>query len=334
MDETATPAEQEHDTDATDAALPVDEALATDEPIPPDELTNGTLARIFHDIGDILEVQGEIRFKTVAYHRAADAIARSPIDLVAAYRAGKPPKIPGVGQAISDKIAELVDDRPDGATTTGSAPRSRPASSTCCASRASGPKTVRLIYEELGIEIDRGPSPGRRGRHAADAQGHVRRRPRRLILAGIAALETRPERIAAQPGGGGHRGRSSPRSRTRRASARIEPAGSFRRRRETIGDLDLLAETDDAAAADRARSRPSGIVDPVVNRGGYKAAVRLLRGPQVDLMVMPPGEAGHVPGSTSRGRRNTTSGSGRWPATAAGACPRRASCGSARTASR
>src|SRR5262245_21049067 len=64
-----------------------------------DELTNGDLARIFHEIGDILEVQGELAFKTIAYHRAADAIGRSPVDLVTAYRAGKPPKIAGVGKA-------------------------------------------------------------------------------------------------------------------------------------------------------------------------------------------------------------------------------------------
>ena len=64
-----------------------------DEPAERD-LTNGDLARIFHEIGDMLEVKGELRFKTVAYHRAADAIGRSPVDLVAAYRAGDAPKIP------------------------------------------------------------------------------------------------------------------------------------------------------------------------------------------------------------------------------------------------
>ena len=56
----------------------------------------------------MLEVKGELVFKTVAYHRAADAIGRSPVDLVAAYRSGTPPRIPGVGPAISDKIAELA----------------------------------------------------------------------------------------------------------------------------------------------------------------------------------------------------------------------------------
>ncbi len=71
----------------------------------------------------------------------------------------------------------------------------------------------------------------------------------------------------------------------------IEPAGSFRRRRELIGDLDLLAETPDGPGLIE-RFTTLGVVDHVVNRGGYKAAVGLLRGPQVDLMVVPPGEAG------------------------------------------
>src|SRR5687768_14543703 len=115
------------------------------------ELTNGDLARIFHDIGDMLEVKGELVFKTVAYHRAADAIGRSPVDLVAAYRAGSAPKVPGVGAAISDKIKELA--------TTG---RMSFYDRLCAEVPPSlvqllripglGPKSVRQVYTELGIE--------------------------------------------------------------------------------------------------------------------------------------------------------------------------------------
>src|SRR5439155_15506966 len=72
-------------------------------------LSNGQLARIFHEIGDMLEVQGELVYKTVAYHRAADAIAHSPVEVAEAYRAGNAPRIPGVGAAISDKLAELAE---------------------------------------------------------------------------------------------------------------------------------------------------------------------------------------------------------------------------------
>ena len=71
-------------------------------------LTNGQLAQVFHDIGDLLEVKGELVFKTVAYHRAADAIGRSPIEVARAYREGRPPEIPGVGKAIADKLEELA----------------------------------------------------------------------------------------------------------------------------------------------------------------------------------------------------------------------------------
>ena len=71
----------------------------------------------------------------------------------------------------------------------------------------------------------------------------------------------------------------------------IEPAGSFRRKKETIGDLDLLAETTDPAGL-MERFTGLGAVDTVIGRGGHKSAVRLLRGPQVDLMVMSPGTAG------------------------------------------
>jgi Helix-hairpin-helix domain len=64
-------------------------------------LSNGELARIFHEIGDMLEVKGELVFKTVAYHKAADAIAHSPVEVSQAYAEGHPPRIPGVGEAIS-----------------------------------------------------------------------------------------------------------------------------------------------------------------------------------------------------------------------------------------
>ena len=72
----------------------------------------------------------------------------------------------------------------------------------------------------------------------------------------------------------------------------IAPAGSYRRRRETIGDLDLLAETDDPErVVETFATLPS--VETVIGRGSHKAAVRLGgRGPQVDLMVMRPEQAG------------------------------------------
>ncbi len=271
-----------------DADLADVDLRASDEDEPSRDLTNGDLARIFHDIGDMLEVKGELSFKTVAYHRAADAIGRSPVDLVAAYRDGQAPKIPGVGPAISDKMAEI-------ATTGRMAYYDKliaevpPSLVNLLRIPGLGPKTVRQIWLELGIlsmedlrtAAEAGTLRGLRG---------LSERTEQLILEGITRLESAPRRMLL------HRAEAiilglmealtdAPGLRT------IEPAGSFRRRRESIGDLDLLAETDDGPGLIQ-RFTTLGVVDQVLNKGGYKAAVRLLRGPQVDLMVMSPGTAG------------------------------------------
>ena len=267
---------------------PADADLRDDAEPEERRLTNGDLARIFHDIGDMLEVKGELRFKTVAYHRAADAIGRSPIDLVAAYRSGDAPKIPGVGAAISDKITELV--------TTGRMAyydkliaEVPPTLVELLRIPGLGPRTVRQIWVELGIvSID--------GLRAAAEQGRIRTlkglsdRTETLILDGIRRLETTPQRMLLHRAEATILGFIEALTDTPGVST-IEPAGSFRRKRESIGDLDLLAETDDGPGLIE-RFTGLGIVDQVLNQGGYKAAVRALRGPQVDLMVMPPGAAG------------------------------------------
>ena len=138
------------------------------------------------------------------------------------------------------------------------------------------------------------------------AQGHLRQRPssgssresRSSSRAPGACCSTAPRRIVGRP---------RPRCSTARPASRGScQAGSLRRRRETIGDLDLLVETDD----------PDGVLDrftglghgrPGPRRGPDEGRVTLLRGPQVDLMVMPPGEAGtylvHFTGSADHNVR-------------------------------
>jgi DNA polymerase (family 10) len=258
---------------------------ATEVPL----LTNSQLAQVFHDIGDLLEVKGELVFKTVAYHRAADAIGRSPVEVASAYREGNPPEIPGVGRAIADKIEEL-------ALTGRSKYREKLLAEfpttllEMLRLPGVGPKTVRLIYQELGVktvdELKVAAETHRirtlRGLSAKtellilDGIAKLDRRDRRMLLGQARTIVDELVRLLAPALGVG----------------RIVPAGSYRRRRETIGDLDLLAETDDPDGVIRTfATLPS--VEKVLGQGGHKAAVRLGgRGPQVDLMVMRPEQAG------------------------------------------
>jgi len=259
-------------------------AASETPPIP----SNAELARIFHEIGDMLEVKGELVFKTVAYHRAADAIAHSPVEISRAYLDGNPPRIQGVGEAIAKKIEELArtgrlafydrlrEEVPPGLVELLKIP-------------GIGPRTVKQLHEELGIDT---LDDLRRAAEAGSLRGlkGISEKTEQGVLAGIAAMETRRERMRL--------GQAEAIVQTLLAELAdvpglrsIQPAGSFRRRRETIGDLDLLAETDRPAELVE-RFTTMGSVESVIAKGPHKAAVRLLRGPQVDLMIMPPGEAG------------------------------------------
>src|SRR6478672_419094 len=262
--------------------------MTDDAPDDAPDLTNGDLARIFHEIGDILELKGELVFKTVAYHRAADAIGRSPVDVVAAYRSGTAPQIPGVGKAISDKLQEL-------ATTGHLAYYERlraevpPTLVDLLEIGGLGPKTVRQINAELGVvtvdDLRKAAEDGRlRGLRGMSSKTEA------LVLEGIAKLDDRFDRMRLDTAEENLTAMIDALAGTPGVIS-MEPAGSFRRRKESIGDLDILAETH--RPNDLIEAFTSfGLVDSVVNKGGYKAAVRLMRGPQVDLMVMPPGEAG------------------------------------------
>jgi DNA polymerase (family X) len=278
----------EHDEEAA-AEAAADGGTAVGEGGEVPLLTNGQLAQVFHDIGDLLEVKGELVFKTVAYHRAADAIGRYPIEVARAYRDGRPPEIPGVGKAIADKLQEL-------ATTGRSEYREKllaefPTSLLeMLRLPGLGPKTVRLIYTELGVKTLEELKAAAEAKRIRDIRG-LTERTEQNILEGIERLNAREGRLLL------------PRAQLLidEISAgllnvldieRIVPAGSFRRRKESIGDLDLLAETEQPGqVVETFVNLPS--VEAVIGRGSHKAAVRLGgRGPQVDLMLMRPNERG------------------------------------------
>jgi DNA polymerase (family X) len=248
-------------------------------------LTNFELARIFREIGDMLEIMGEVVYKAVAYRRVADAIERYPEDVASLYRRGTPPKLPGAGPALSQKLAELSEtgslayhDKlraqvPDGLLEILKIP-------------GVGPRTVKLLHEERGIDsVD--------ALRAAAADGQLRgikglsERTEENILAGIARLEQKVTRVLLHEademiGGLLSHLRAVP------GVVRIEPAGSLRRRRATIGDLDLLAATDNPqeliATLDSLTE-----VGRILSAGTDKSSIVLASsGLQVDLMVCPP----------------------------------------------
>jgi DNA polymerase (family 10) len=249
-------------------------------------ISNGELARIFNEIGDMLEILGEVVYKAVAYRRVADIVERYPDDVAALYRRGEPPRIPGAGPALTAKLAELSETGrleyyerlraqvPDGLLDMLRVP-------------GVGPKTVRLLHAELGLDslealrvaAETGQLRGVKGLSARTEQN---------VLEGIGRIERRSAntRLLLHDADALVAGLVDA-LRDVRGVQRISAAGSLRRRRATIGDLDVLAAVDDPAAV-IARLDALPEVEKVLSAGTDKSSIVLREGPRVDLMVCPP----------------------------------------------
>ena len=247
-------------------------------------ISNSELARIFNEIGDMLEILGEVVYKAVAYRRVADAVERYPDDVAALYRRGDPPRIPGAGAALTAKLAELSETGrleyherlraqvPDGLLELLRLP-------------GVGPKTVRLVHTELGIDSIEGLRAAAEGGQLRHVKGLSERTEANVIeaIGRIGATSTRllvhdADALVAD---------LVAHLREVRGVRRIEPAGSLRRRKPTIGDLDMLAAVDDPGAIIAALDAMPE-VDKVISAGVDKSSIILRDGPRVDLMVCPP----------------------------------------------
>jgi len=283
-------------------------------------LGNDELARIFYEIGDMLEIRGDDAFKVGAYRRGAESIANASADVAQAYRDGKPPKLPGVGRAIDEKLDELADtgrlryyerlrlDVPPSVVTLLQVP-------------GLGPRTAGELWRQAGIDslekLEAAASAGR----LRDLKGMSAKTEQRL-LESLKAFKKRPPRRIRLGQAADYVERMQKMLEPIPGVTSIVAAGSFRRRRETVADLDLLIETPSPEAV-FSKLQSSALVEhgggeatdansggnprAVGGRAGNRATVQLVRGPQVDVMVMPPGAAGtylvHFTGSAEHNVR-------------------------------
>ncbi len=251
--------------------------------------SNAEAAEIFRSIADLLDVMGE-RFKPEAYRRAARSIDSLTEDLAQVAARGELRSVPGVGEAIEEKLREYL--------TTGHVhyldrlqKEVPPGVAELLRVPGLGPKTARRFWVDLGIEgpaeliaaLDAGRLAGVKGfgvkkiaqiRSAVEAArgtGPATRLP--IETAYPVALEI----IRAL--------------RERAGADRVEVAGSFRRGRETVGDLDVLVTSREPTRAfDVFSALPE--VREVRLRGSTKETVILTNGLQVDLRVVDPGSFG------------------------------------------
>ncbi len=248
-------------------------------------MDNREMAQVFERIADLLAIKGESVYRINAYRRAADALSELGQDVEDLWREGRLREIPGVGEAIAGKIDELL--RTGKLEFYERLTREVPESLLeVLQVEDVGPKRAAHFWKELGITtVDELEAAARAGK-LRELPGLGERSEAR-ILESIAALRRRQtERVPI-----GHAWPVAESFLERlRAVAGVtaaEAAGSLRRWRETVGDLDLIVGSEDPSPAIEAFLATPGI-RRVRSRGETKVSVEMRDGLRVQLWVHPP----------------------------------------------
>ncbi|MFL5346045.1 MAG: DNA polymerase/3'-5' exonuclease PolX [Hyalangium sp.] len=251
----------------------------------PPPLDKAAVAKILRDVSLLLQLKGENTFKVRAYDTAADRLTGMTQDLTILVREGRLQELPGIGQGLAEKISELV--------TTGRLgfyeelkAEFPPGLLELLQLPDMGPKKVMALFKELTVsnvaELEKACRDGRvRQLKGFGAKSEAKilegiavyqrvHGKRKLLGDVLPTVDGLLERLKAVPG-----------------VIRVSPAGSVRRRAETVGDVDLLASAAQAGPVLDALANAPGVA-VLIGKGESKCSVRMTEGDlQVDLRVLP-----------------------------------------------
>ncbi len=245
-------------------------------------IQNGEIASMFNQAAELLEIKGDNPFRIRAYRRAARTIETLPTSAAAMLTAGEDlSELPGVGKDLAGKIADIIKrgkfdllqklrrEMPSGLAELLAIP-------------GMGPKRVKLLFDRLGVrsldDLRRAAKKGRlqelRGFGAKLEQS---------ILAALGKHET-AKRFKLPFAEAEARALIDWLERGK-GCGRVVVAGSCRRRKDTVGDLDILATAQDGAAVGDQLAAYENTAK-LLARGPTRTTVVLRSGLQVDLRVV------------------------------------------------
>ncbi len=251
-------------------------------------MNNKQLAAVFTLIANLLEIKGEIIYKTLAYRKAAESLDTLGREASEYWKEGKLADIPGVGKAIAEKIDELLN--------TGKLEFLEKLKKEVPESLAGwlqvpslGPKKIAMIWKALNIttlpELEAAAKAGK----LKDLPG-MGAKSETAILEGIASLARRSGRLPL--------GKAYPLAQEIikvlkgvKGVVDVQPAGSLRRMRSTVGDLDILVAAKDSAPVMEAFVNLKG-VERVLGRGEFKASIEFFDGVRAQVWVHQPEKFG------------------------------------------
>ena len=245
---------------------------------------NNEIAAMFEELADLLEIEGANPFRIRAYRNAARTVGGLSASVSEMAQAGNDlTQLPGIGDDLADKIKTIA--------ATGKLPlleevRSRvpPALSGLMRVEGLGPKRVKALYDKLKIrsidDLKRAATAGRIRQLAGfgeKSEALIKEHVERLSSTEQRLLLITAEEIAAP---------LTAYLKHTKGVKKLTVAGSFRRRRDTVGDLDILiTATKTSPVMERFANYDE--VAEVISHGTTRSTVRLRSGLQVDLRVVP-----------------------------------------------
>ncbi|HLM37226.1 MAG TPA: DNA polymerase/3'-5' exonuclease PolX [Gaiellaceae bacterium] len=247
---------------------------------------NADVAEQLELLSDLLEIEGQPAFRVLAYRRAATRIRELGTPVAQLALEGEAKELQGIGATIQDKIVQIVN--------TGEIEALTKRRSTIPPEVVEflnipglGPKTVRRIWQELGVTTLVELKEAARSQRLRTLPGLGSKLEENVLRSvGRKKKATGPQRTLL--------GRALPALlavvdvlREHPAAERVSEAGSARRRRETVRDLDIIATASDPAALTDYFTSLAWVSE-VVAKGPTKATVISHEGFRFDLRVVPP----------------------------------------------
>lgn len=248
-------------------------------------MTNARIADVFDEIADLLEFQGSNPFRVRAYRNGARIIRDlpEPVASVIEDESRDLTELEGIGKDLADKIRTLVE--------TGELSQHRELLSQVPATVLDimrvpglGPKKAAALYKELNIATLDQLKAACEAEQVRQLKGFGAK-TEQTILHGISIAAAANERIYWAEADEVAQDVKAHLSSCKGIS-QLELAGSYRRGKETVGDLDILVVSQDAAEVmDRLAKYPE--LADVIGRGDTKMSIRTYKGLQIDLRVVP-----------------------------------------------
>jgi DNA polymerase (family 10) len=247
-------------------------------------VTNATIAEIFDEIADLLDIQSANPFRIRAYRNAARTIGELGTDVKTLMERGMPlTDIPGIGEDLSNKITEIVN--------TGSCEFLKrlekdvpPAVTQLMRLPGLGPKRVKTLWKDLDIQTMAQLLSAAQAGRIRELPGFGEKTEQKILEAVQHQLAQTPRvklAVAAQ-----HGEPLAAYLRTAPGVRHVQITGSYRRMRETVGDLDLVVTAESSGKVMERLARYEEVRE-VLSSGTTRSTVILKSGLQVDVRVVP-----------------------------------------------